>query len=288
MKWVNKFIQYAKTFNKYSDNTLQSYQITYKQFDNYIYKDWLEVGLDDIEGFIAHLKNKNGGDLKSSTINAKIAPLKSLYSYLKARNYVDDNPIDGIERPQTSKKIKDILTRREVNSIISKTDNIRNKAIVALLFVSGCRVSELVSLDRDNISDAKNEENNVIGVKIHIEDAKEYKDRMIYVTERYFKYVRNYLESRNDTKKALFISNRDNRLGVSSIQKFLENIDYINKDITPHMFRRSCATYLYNKGGMTPTEIKDHLGHANVETTLKNYIKVYDDSRKEKTIKAFE
>lgn len=291
MKLINDFIKYTETFDKYSKNTLIAYKTTYRQFTDYLNKKLTEVKIEDIEGFIGYLKNKNGGEISKATINLKLGALSSLFQYLKNReNSVDSDPTEGIDRQTPPQEIKDVLSRREVNSMISKVFWVRDKAIISLLFVSGMRISELIKLNKQDVTDTYNDENNLKGVKIHIKDAKNYKDRLIYVSERYYQYTRKYLSSRDNEHSALFISKQDNRPTSNTIRNILTKAAdkaNIDKNVTPHALRRSCATYLYNIAHLTPNEIKEHLGHSSVETTLKNYIKVYDDSNKNKMLDAF-
>jgi|GEM_PF-3125195 integrase/recombinase XerD len=290
MKLVDKFTRHVETFNKYSDNTLIAYETTYKQFNEYLDKQLTEVDIEDTERFIAYLKKNNGGKLSKSTINLKLGALRSLYQYLMARGYVDSDPTKGIDRQSPPKKIKDVLTRREINSMISKVLWIRDKSIISLLFASGMRISELIKLNKDDISDVLDKKDNLQGVKIHIKNAKNYKDRIIYVSERYYQYTRKYLMTRNNDYSALYISKQNNRPTSNTIRNVLTKAAdkaNIDKNVTPHCMRRSCATYLYNIAHLTPNEIKEQLGHSSVETTLQNYIKVYDDSNKDKVLDAF-
>lgn len=290
MKLIDKFINNANTFNEYSENTLIAYKTTYRQFVEYLDKELTDVNIEDVEGFIAHLKQNNGGEISKSTINLKLGALRSLYQYLKTRDYVDNDPTEGINRQTPPKEIKDVLRRREVNSMISKVLWVRDKAIISLLFVSGMRISELLKLDKTDVTDTYNDKNNLKGVKIHIRDAKNYKDRVIYVSERYYQYTRKYLESRDDDHSSLFISRQGNVPTSNTIRNILTkaaNKANIDKNVTPHCMRRSCATYLYNIAHLTPNEIKEHLGHSSIETTLQNYIKVYDTSNKNKMLDAF-
>ncbi|MFW6008266.1 MAG: tyrosine-type recombinase/integrase [archaeon] len=289
-KLIKSFFEEAEILGKYSEHTIKNYKVTYNQFQKYlnsINKSWLEVEpKKDVMGFLSMLKEKNKG-LSKATINAKLGALKSLYLYFEGEGYIDFDPTKGITRVAPDKKIKSRLTRREVNSLINHAHCKRDKAIIALLYASGLRISELTALNKDDIYEVS-EEINVKGVEIQTY-GKGRKERRIFIPQRYIKYTFDYLAERKDNLDALFISNRGKRIHPDTIRKnidkLLEEVN-IDKNVTPHTFRRSYATYLLNKG-VPMSLISENLGHSGEMVTHQSYADYTDKTRSEATAKAF-
>jgi integrase/recombinase XerD len=284
---INKFLKYVEAREKYSNNTLVNYRIVYKQFMEFWEKDITKVSLIDIEDFIIYLKNKNP-NIKKATINLKISALYSLFEYLRTREYINKNPTDGIERITPPQKEKVTLTRIEINRMIHYAHCKRDKAIIALFFAGGFRISELRNLNISDICELPqgiNEE----GKMIHIREAKNYKERFVFISQKYFKYVEEYLKERNDDISTLFISNRKKRIHVDTVRKMIEKLSKelnIDKKITPHVLRKSFATYLNDKGILLPL-ISENLGHSSTSTSQRFYVEDNKTQRGELTLKAF-
>ena len=274
-KIITDFLKHCKAFGKYSNNTIKNYNATYKQFINFA-GNITEVTEQHIESFFTYLNEKNNG-LAPSTINLKLAALDNLFDFAVRRNYFEDNPVEYIERKKVPHKEDIPLTVNEIDIMINNCNNtrnpIRNKAIIALLFASGGRISEIVKLDKSNINIADD------CVLIHIQQAKEYKDRMVYIHPKYFNFLNEYTTTRCDEKKALFISERGNRISADTIRKMLKSVsDGIDKPVNPHAFRKAYASFLINQD--VPMHIiSDNLGHINEKVTDKNYA-FYDHRKK--------
>ncbi|MFP4018263.1 MAG: tyrosine-type recombinase/integrase [Bacteroidales bacterium] len=311
-KVVKDFINYCKTFKRFSENTIKNYKVVYKQLYNYLSEVLGEKTIDDsflelleekdIEHFFAWLEENNGG-LSQATINQKLSALDSLFSFLYKREIINKIPVKDIERKTPPHREDVPLSIQEVNKLISNANYtrnpLRNKAIVALLFAAGLRISELCKLDKVDIyedidieSPKEIELDDVYDFDepihmIHIKEAKEYKDRMVFIPDEYYRCIKQYLNIRDDNKEALFLSERKNRIHPDSIRKMLNKIsDGIDKNVHPHAFRKAYATYLLNKD--VPLEIiADNLGHATSEVTNKVYAKYQNNKRASSTLKAF-
>lgn len=288
MNYIEKFVESCKTFNRYSDDTLKNYQVAFRQFNKFINKSLKEITRSDIEGFINHLSEVNGG-ITINTINVKLSALDSLFEYLKEDNIINKNPTKNIKRGTPKKKEWSGLTENEIQTIINQADKIRDKAILSLLFASACRVSEFVNL---NITDIYELPDNIEkeGIKLHIRNGKGNKERFVFIPQKYFKYTHEYIKSRtDDNNEALFLSNRNKRIHQDTVRYIISHNRKkagIERKITPHTFRKSCLTHLINNGVDIVT-VSKHAGHSDVAVTDRHYTKLADEIRANATLDAF-
>lgn len=293
MDLVKKFIKSCERQDRYSENTMKNYQVVYGQFTRFldtIDKQITDVTREEIECFIEYLREKNGGKITTNTVNLKLGALESLYDYLLDLDFVPKNPVTNIRRKVPDVENVVALTEKEVNKLINAAETERDKAILSLLFVSGCRISELVNINRDDIYELPPEISKKDGVQIHIRHSKNYQDRVIVVPRLYFRKVSIYLRDREDDLKPLFLSSRNKRIHPDTIRYIIEKAikkAKIKKKVTPHTFRKTCLTYLINKGVDILT-VSKHAGHSNVGITDTHYTKAALKMRAQKTLSAFE
>lgn len=217
----------------------------------------------------------NGSPLNQQTQNYHLIALRSFVKYLSKRA-ITTLASDKITLARTRRKQVTFLTADEVDRLmgsidVSTPDGLRDRAIVELLFSSGLRVSELVSINRDQIN-LKRQEFHVRG--------KGQKDRPIFISDSAAMWLEQYLRSRSDNSKPLFLNNSRNRpqgldsgesqrLTSRSIQRMVDKyrrLAGITKHVTPHTLRHSFATDLLMNGADLRS-VQSLLGHANVSTT---------------------
>lgn len=268
MKYLDDYYLFLKTEKKLGDSTIDSYKLDLENFSNYIKKDISKVNVNDITNYISHLKEH----LNSNSINRHISSLKGLYNYLLDENVIEVSPLENISVMKTTRKLPKYLTINEVDTLLSfplkDAFDYRNKAMLEVMYATGLRVSELVSLEYSNVDLY----NSLIRV-----NGKGKKDRFVPIGEiasHYLDiYINNYrnelIMRSNNNYNELFLNNHGKPITRQGFNFILENIRVktgIKKEITPHVLRHSFATHLL-EGGADLRSIQDMLGHENISTT---------------------
>ena len=195
--------------------------------------------------------------MQLSTMSSYLSKLREVLKYLKKRGYTVIDHRD-IELPRVPIKEAVWLVPAEVRAMLDATDCSRDKAIIASLFSSGGRVSEVLSLNRDSIQNAKAQ---VIG--------KGSKLITLHFDKTALGLIDEYLATRKDRIPALFISGQYRRITVSRVEQIMHKIAAeagIEKNVTPHTFRHSFATDLLMNGADMRTT-QEQLNHASIITT---------------------
>lgn len=231
--------------------------------------DWSTVTKVRIISFIVSLKDKQ---YASTTVARKVAAVKSFFHFLVAEGIVKNDPTENLDSPKVGKTLPRTLTVEEVDELLeqparaSTPEAYRDKAMLELLYATGMRVSELTSLNVDDI-------NLSAGYVRCI--GKGSKERIVPVGFQAIRAVEQYLElgrpqlARSKTQQALFLNHRGERLtrqGFWLIVKAYAKQAGIRTDITPHTLRHSFATHMLNSGADLRS-VQELLGHANISTT---------------------
>jgi integrase/recombinase XerD len=239
--------------------SIESYQTHLYRFAKNVDKNIEDITTLDIRKFLA-LCMKNG--LKNSSIEGEISILKTFFGWLMNEEYIRKNPMYQIENIKVDKYIRKALTQREIELMRNTCQDIREQALFEFFFSTGCRLDEVVKLNKSDI-DWQTLSLVVCG-KGKIE-------RRVYLTPKAEVFLLKYLQSRNDDKSALFVSERNpyDRLGRRAIQRIISNIGKrttINKSIYCHLIRHSFATTILRNGGDL-AEVQRMLGHSSPVTT---------------------
>lgn len=207
--------------------------------------------------------------LAISTVASYLGCLRKVLPFVKKLGY---NVMDAqdVELPKVKKNKVNFLYSNEVQKMINAAENPRDRALCCMMFSSGARISELLSLNRDSI---RNGEAMITG--------KGDKEGIIDFDETALRYLEAYLETRTDRLRPLFISGQRRRLGYARANQIiheLSDLAGININVTTHTMRHSFATDLMFNGAHI-MEIKEHLRHEDVSTTMR-YLHVTDEHKK--------
>ena len=265
MKYVEDYLLFLKTEKKLGDNTINSYMLDLEDFFKSYNGSIESCTKKDILTYISSI---NG--LEVSTVNRHISSLKSFFNYLVDESIIKVSPMEEVSSLKSPKKLPKYLSISEVNKLLNIPLNsefdYRNKAMLELMYATGLRVSELVSIEYSNIDF----ENSIIRI-----NGKGKKERIIPLGEVASYYLKVYLSDyrskllKRNTYNQVFLNNHGKPITRQGFNYILENIREltgITKEITPHVLRHSFATHLL-EGGADIRSIQEMLGHENISTT---------------------
>lgn len=269
-KMIEEFLSYLSYERKYSDNTIKNYGNDLEEFSNFIKdrgKDYLNLEYSNVTEYMVHLGNFK---LSSTSINRHLSAIRSFYEYMIKNGYAKSSPFKVISGPKKEKKLPNYLNYNEFEDLVSACDEtalgLRNRMILELLFATGIRVSEAVSIKLDDI-DFKGREIKVFG--------KGKKTRIVYFNKVCQKVMSEYvLNARQELLKGrrseyLLINHLGNpltRRGIADILDKLIRKSSLKHKISPHTMRHTFATQMLNNG-MDIREVQELLGHERLSTT---------------------
>ncbi|MBY6761795.1 tyrosine-type recombinase/integrase [Clostridium botulinum] len=248
----------VKKLENYSNATLTNYMYTLRQFMSCINKPVSTINKNDIRYFLA---NSYIG-LKKSTINNKISCIKAFFEWLEQEEIIQKNPTKQIKGTKLPKRLRKALTIEELEKIRLACKDVRERALVEFIFATGCRVSEVVEVNIEDL-DISSNTLKVVG--------KGDKQRIVCFSDKTRLHLKNYIETRRDSNEALFISSKFpyDRIGKRGIEVIIAKIGKrakLNKPVFPHLLRHTMAT-LGIQAGANITTIQHLLGHENPTTT---------------------
>lgn len=279
---LKQFFDFLENDKKLSENTLQSYKRDLKQFRKYLESYGLHynrVKEEDMENYIKELQEQGK---KASSISRCIASIRSFYQFVLKHKKIKNDPTAHLQSPKIEKRVPSVLTSKEVELLLKQPNNedlkgMRDKAMLEFAYATGMRVTEIISLDVDDIN---LEEGYAICKGTN-------KQRIIPLGSLCLKALKTYLEEardiliKNDEERALFVNINGGRLtrqGFWKIIKYYKEQAHITKDITPHVLRHSFATHLLQNGADLKA-IQTMLGHSDISST-QVYMQFQDEGLK--------
>lgn len=280
------FINYCEYEKGLSANTLKSYNYEINLYQTYLEDklsiiDIEEVSKEDIESYLKYCYSKNED---SKTISHKITTIYNFHNYLLREKVIKDNQAEFIDRPKLAKHLPYTLTVKEIDKLLDialvTVFDYRDKAMLELMYGTGLRVSELVSLTVYDVDFY----NAFLRIK-----GKGSKERIVPINSASLKYLKLYLDRRclllkKKTSDELFLNARGE--GISR-QGFFKNLKKIlakkgmPTNISPHSLRHSFATHLIENGADLRS-VQTMLGHSDITTT-----KIYTHISNEKVTKDY-
>ncbi len=269
---LSNFIYYLTVEKGLTQNTLESYRRDTERFLQFLIKNKVEslekVNRSLLVKYLGHLKLKG---YASSTISRNVASLRSFFCFLAQENITADNPALELESPRIEKKLPRVLSLGEVDRLLSEppvntANGLRDKAMLELLYASGIRVSELISLNTTDF----NYEVGFLRCR-----GKGLKERIVPVGNTAISSVRQYLKQgrvkmvKTGSEKSLFVNHHGRRLTRQGFWKILKKYAGhagISGEVTPHTLRHSFATHLLENGADLRS-VQEMLGHSDISTT---------------------
>lgn len=282
------FLIYLKEEKKAAENTSNAYIRDVEQFEKFLAERGVEDSKDasnaDIVAFLMELKTKGSS---KSTVNRKLASIRTYYAFLQKRMGLEHNPADNIKSPKIEKKLMEYLQPEEIEKLMELPDDsdkgIRDKAILELLYATGIRASELIDMELADINlrmgfvtcEGENIRARIIPVGRMARNA----------VERYIKESREPLTRSNEEERHLFVNFQGKPFTRQGLWKVLK--EYGEKagfsiGLTPQVLRNSFAIHMLQNGADLKS-LQELMGHEDISATqvylafTKNRIKdVYD------------
>ena len=239
---------------RYSDNTVRNYVSCFESFINYYYNEE-PINLNEID-VRKYLQKLIQEEKSNSYVNMAINSIKFFYEIVHEM----PNRFYSIERPRKEKQLPEVLSKEEIIKIINNTNNIKHKCIIGLLYSSGLRRGELLSLNVTDIDSKR--------MVVKVKNAKGNKDRISVLSPSILKDLQLYYKEYRP-KKYLFEGQKGAKYSVTSVLNIISAAAKkagIYKRVTPHMLRHSFATHLL-ENGTDIRHIQLLLGHSSTKTT---------------------
>ncbi|MCH3915118.1 MAG: tyrosine recombinase XerC [Acidaminococcaceae bacterium] len=274
-KWLQSFLNYLNVEKNCSILTIKNYHTDILFFRDFLegrreLSHWKEVKVLDIRAYLAALNEK---EYARKTIARRVSSLRSFYKYLIRESVIEVNPFTKIRTPKLEKKLPVFLEEFEINELLSKPDNsilgLRDRAILELLYATGCRVSELSGLTLDRVD---------LGNSYVLLIGKGNKERLVPIghpaikaIDAYCSTSRHKIMTEFNVKEHgfLFVNCRGTPLTDRSVRRILDKYVTavsLQKHISPHTIRHTFATHLLDHGADLRT-VQELLGHASLSTT---------------------
>ena len=250
----------AKRIEGCSERTLQYYRVTVEQMLSKILTPIRKITTDEIRAYLVEYQQLGGcGKVTVDNIRRNIS---SFFSWLEEEDYSLKSPMRRIHKIKTKTVVKEVITDENMEKMRDACKEVRDLAIIDLLYSTGIRVGELVRL---NISDVNMEQRECVVF------GKGDKERRVYFEAKAKIHLMEYLASRKDSNPALFVTLNGNheRLQISGVEIRLRELGRkLSLDrIHPHKFRRTMATRAIDKG-MPIEQVQKILGHSQIDTTM--------------------
>jgi len=269
--WLQQFIAYLELEKGLAKNSIDSYRrdlFTYIDFLRTMHiTHWENVKEEHLKTFLLHLKEKGRAP---ATISRQLASVRSFYSYLMKEHLVDRDPTIHLEGPKVEKKPPRVLSVEEVELLLNSPDQtdpsgLRDKAMLELLYASGAKVSEMLSINMDEV-------NLSLG---YVKCTNKNRERVIPLGKYAIRTIDHYMKNgrpvldKGENELALFLNHHGKRLSRQGFWKLMKKYAEkakVSTDITPHTLRHSFATHLLENGADLRS-VQEMLGHADISTT---------------------
>ena len=286
--YIDKYLSYLKNDKKMAANSLEAYGRDIRDFEQFIQSRGTGSVLDATStDVVAYLNKLKAAGRSPSTVNRKLASVRSFYNYMQGENLISDNPARGIKTPRIEKKELEYLSIKEIDQLLDSPDDSlkgrRDRAILEVLYATGIKVSELIDANVEDV-------NFRMGfITCYGESSK---TRIIPMgrparaaLEDYVYEVRDQLLEDNKDEKALFVNYYGKRLTRQGLWKILREYGEksgIKHKLTPNTLRNSFAVHMLQNGADLKS-LQELMGHEDIMATqvylaaTKNHIKdVYD------------
>lgn len=260
----------SKRLEGLSPLTLEGYRLELKTFFRKVTKRTDNVAAADIRAYLGEYNH-----LKISTVGRKLSVLKSFFGWLAAEELIQRDPSARLKTPKQEKRLPKALTVAELEMLREACRTIRQRALIEVLYATGCRLSEVYGMNRGSINHQAMS-CRVIG--------KGNKEREVYFSFKAMYHLNRYLSKRTDDCDALLVTERrpSRRLSRRGIQREIDMIAKaagLSGKVSPHVLRHTFATLTLNNGAEL-VAVQELMGHSDPQTTLR-YARITEERKRE-------
>ena len=273
-KFLESFLEAFFAESGAVKNSVDAYKCDLLDFISFVKdKSLMNIDIEDVRGFVRYLKFK---ELSARSISRKISALRRFFDFLISEKYITKNPALMVDLPKFQNKLPNILSIEEIIELISylrmdrSNEGIRLLAMVSLLYASGLRVSELVTLKIDNL--VFNYSTKILQNHFNVK-GKGGRDRIVVINLEAKNALEDYIKIKDKFINNRFLFSSKSKLGHMTRQNFAlllkkagDNISIDRNRISPHILRHSFASHLLENGADLRV-IQELLGHVDVATT---------------------
>lgn len=271
---VKEFLDHIVREKGYSENTLAAYRNDLTQFAAFVQPTvsrWDDVDSDMITAYIMRMKAEQ--EYASSTVARKVAAVKSFFHYLADHGRIGDDPTAKLDSPKVRKRLPKAISMEDMERLLreparlSTPSSLRDRALLELLYATGLRVTELVSLNVEDV--------NLASATLRVPHAKGKRVRHVPVHQRAIEPLQSYLDRgrvpllNDPEERALLLNHRGQRLTRQGlwliVKRYVQEVG-ISSDVTPQTMRHTFAAHLLDKKADLEY-VRELLGHANIATT---------------------
>lgn len=257
LTYIDIYIK-SKQLEGLSPGTLKNKKYMLNELNSYLTKKIEDISVADLKMYVLYKQST----CKTNSLNSIIICIKSFFKFLCEEDYLDNDPSRKLKKIKQEKRLKKSLNEITFEQIRLSCSNVRDRALLEFLYSTGVRVSELISINKDDL----NYESNTLRVI-----GKGNKERVVIFSDITKFYLNKYLGSRSDDNSALFVSVKKpyKRLSQRGVQKIFDRIKKdlnLSVDFTPHILRHTFATKLAQTADITT--VQKLLGHTSLDTTM--------------------
>lgn len=266
---VPRYLRYLSDERRYSKATVENYRRDIRQFTEFTNS----IGITDSRQVNAlHVRSFAGarrrGGIAARSLQRSLSAIRGFYKFLQREQLIKSNPVADVRAPGTPKKLPNLLDVDEINRVLAKVPQtplqLRDHAMIELMYSSGLRLAELVNLNLHDI--------NLSQAQVQV-SGKGNKSRYLPIGAAACQALRHWLRARRDliaaNEAAVFINNRGTRLSPRAVQQRMAQSGReqgLEKHVHPHMLRHSFASHLLESSGDLRA-VQEMLGHADISTT---------------------
>ena len=267
--WADKYLEHLLVVRGLSDNSLQAYENDIRSFIAFLSERASGVSQCDADILFLFMMHLNKQGITSCSLARRLSALRGFFAYLTDEGLINEDPAQFLENPKLAKKLPEVLTQKEISSILAQPDisdrlGFRDRTMLEVLYAAGLRVSELVELSTLDFDPQQGL------LKVFGKGGKERLVPIHYAAQDFLAtWMRDWRPGFDPKENSIFLNRSGKPLSRQGVWKFIKRYALaagIKRNVSPHTFRHSFATHLL-EGGADLRTVQILLGHEDIAAT---------------------